>query len=142
MATRDFHSKYFTDWKYLIISDLSSLSDKNNQSELKITVTVGGNAGCGSHGGGFDAFYMDKKIEVYFEHNPNKANPIEHPIKVFDNKGNEIKDWWDFLCPDFPPEPPASISITGQKIDIIGHWQDEKTFKANEINVISVSRTH
>jgi hypothetical protein len=38
MATRDFHSKYFTDWKYLIISDLSSLSDKNNQSEIIIAI--------------------------------------------------------------------------------------------------------
>lgn len=38
IATRDFHSKYFTDWKYLIISDLSSVSNNNIQSEKIIAI--------------------------------------------------------------------------------------------------------
>ncbi len=113
----------------LFLSTSPALSETNLK---KISVVVGANAGCGTHSGGFEAKILNKKIEVYFGHSPNKVNPIPHPIKVYGNK-RIIEDWSGILCPEFPRRPPYNISLTGKKVDLYGRWKDEKTFEAYTI---------
>ncbi len=58
---------------------------------------IGGNEGRGGkHKGYFEATYSGKKIKVIYSYKANRANPMEHPIKVYQGD-KKIADWECYL---------------------------------------------
>jgi hypothetical protein len=90
---------------------------------------IGGNEGrCGNHKGYFEATYAGKKIKVIYSYNANRANPMEHPIKVYQGD-KKIADWKDYL----QQGANQKLAIKDKEITLIGQWKDQKTFEAYKI---------
>jgi hypothetical protein len=90
---------------------------------------IGGNEGRGGkHKGYFEATYSGKKIKVIYSYKANRANPMEHPIKVYQGD-KKIADWECYL----QQGNNQNLAIKDREITLIGKWQDQKTFEAYKI---------
>ena len=95
---------------------------------MEISV-IGGNEGRGgNHKGYFEATYAGKKIKVIYASQGNRANPREHPVKVYlgDKK---IADWEGYL----QRRGNHKLPIQGREVTVMGKWKDLKTFEAYKI---------
>ena len=90
---------------------------------------IGGNEGRGGkYKGYFEATYAGKKIKVIYSYKANRANPMEHPIKVYQGD-KKIADWKCYLQQGNNQQ----LAIKDREISLIGKWQDQKTFEAYKI---------
>jgi hypothetical protein len=115
----------------LFISMILAIAGGNARATAKpVEITViGGNKGGGrNHMGSFEATHKGKKIEVAYSYYVNRANPMEHPVKVYlgDKK---ISDWECYLH----RRDNHMLPIKGREITVIGKWKDQKTFEAYKI---------
>ena len=96
------------------------------QAESVTTISVqasGDPCPCGSHAGGFDALYGNRKIFINFSYNPNPANPVEHPVKLEPTKLG--------VCSDANEKCPIADST----IMVSGRWQNKTSFEAYRIEL-------
>ena len=115
----------------LITGILLGVSSGLSQAENLTTISVVGRGDpcyCGSHGGGFDATYNNRKISISFGFNPTPANPVKHPIVVL--KNNKPVESWDSILCSFGDE---KCPIAGSKIEVYGRWYDKTSFDAYKI---------
>ena len=90
---------------------------------------IGGNEGRGgNHKGYFEATYAGKKIKVIYYYKANRANPMEHPIKVYQGD-KKIADWECYL----QQGSNNKLAIKDRELTLIGKWKDQKTFEAYKI---------
>jgi hypothetical protein len=83
---------------------------------------------CGSHMGGLNARYENRKISIGFSHSPNPANPVKHPIVVIkDNR--PVRSWDSLICSS------SCSAISGSRATIYGRWRkfDGFDFEAYKI---------
>jgi hypothetical protein len=115
----------------LLISISLAIAPGNTWAAAKpVEISViGGNAGRGgNHKGYFEATYSGKKIKVIYAYNAKRANPIEHPIKVYQGD-KKISDWECYL----QQGGNQKLAIKDKEITLIGKWKDQKTFEAYKI---------
>lgn len=107
--------------------DITGISVRSlAQAASTITVTASGEpCPCGTHAGGFNAFYGNRKLYVSYSYNPNSGNPIEHPIQVYPIKAR------DLLCGD----PYKKCPCSGYKMTLIGEWVNNGSFEAYKISI-------
>lgn len=98
-----------------------------------MTVVVGSSCTCGNHYGGCEAMHNGRKISMDFEYNVNAANPISHPLNVFEGK-KKVKDWEELLCP--PGLEPAKVSLSGKQVVVEGRFINKNTFMAHKIQIM------
>ncbi len=115
----------------LVIAMILAIAGGNARAAAKpveISVIGGNKGGGGNHMGSFEATHKGKKIEVAYSYNVNRANPIEHPVKVYlgDKK---ISEWEGYLH----RRDNQKLPIKGREITVIGKWKDQKTFEAYKI---------
>ena len=108
---------------------LTSETSSAQKSLESINIIAGSTGGCGSHGGSFDATYEGRKIEIEFSYNSTPANPVVHPVKVYDGN-TEAKNWDHFICMVGGPSP-----LSGKAATVEGRWSGKNTFEAYRIYI-------
>jgi hypothetical protein len=99
----------------------------NNLSTL--SVTIGNECYCGSHGGSFEGTYNGKPITVSVSFNGNETNPVNHPLVILQD--GHISTDLSFPCQDSSENKcPAAGSV----VQVMGNWTGTKDFEARQID--------
>lgn len=113
----------------ITINSITSKALAETTKTESIKITVGSDCACGNHAGSFEAVYQGTIIRVNFYFNPNAANPIDKPLKVF-KENKEVKDWGYLLCPT-PGE--YKVELSGKQVVVEGLFRDRSSFEAHQI---------
>lgn len=70
-----------------------------------------------------------KKIFIAFQHSPNSANPVQHPVVVLKN-GIPVREWDSLIC----SMPDEICPLKGKQITVSGRWEDEASFSAYTVD--------
>lgn len=113
----------------IAINSITLKASAETTKNESIKVTVGSDCACGNHAGSFEAVYQGTIIRVNFYFNPNAANPIDRPLKVF-KENKEVMDWDYLLCPT-PGE--YKVELSGKQVVVEGLFRDRSSFEAHQI---------
>lgn len=94
-----------------------------------LSVIIGNECYCGSHGGSFDATYNGKSITVSVSYNVTEANPVSHPL-VISQKGHVTNDFSLLPCQSGENKCPDA----GSMVQVTGNWTGTSDFEARQLD--------
>jgi Bacterial SH3 domain len=94
-----------------------------------LSVIIGNECYCGSHGSSFDATYNGKSITVFVSYNVTEANPVSHPL-VISQKGYVTNDFSLLPCQSGENKCPDA----GSMVLVTGNWTGNSDFEARQLD--------